>query len=98
MLDNAIGPKNLPIPSIIKINKTYWQRSTKSGIFIWSKCSGEFVNKGEILGVIKDPFGYTKTDMICRYSGYIIGHNNASVVNQGDALFHIGIEYEKSGF
>jgi predicted deacylase len=95
---NPINSINQPRPNTVKINKTYWQRSNKSGIFIWSKCAGQFVNKGEILGVLKDPYGYNKSDVICRYSGYIIGHNNASVVNQGDALFHIGIEYEKNSF
>ncbi|HMP31147.1 MAG TPA: succinylglutamate desuccinylase, partial [Saprospiraceae bacterium] len=66
------------------------------GIFIWTKCSGSYIDKGEVLGFIKDPYGYSKTEVICKYAGYIIGHNNASVVNHGDALFHIGIEYENN--
>ena len=36
------------------IQKTSWQRAPYSGIFIWSKCSGNFVKKGEPLGVLKD--------------------------------------------
>ena len=34
---------------------------------------------------------------IANREGYIIGHNNASVVNEGDALFHIGYESEIIG-
>jgi predicted deacylase len=84
--------------NIIKIKETYWQRASKSGIFIWSRCCPEFVSKGEQLGTIKDPYGYNIAPVISKYSGYIICHNNASVVNQGDALFHIATEYEENGF
>lgn len=74
----------------IVINKTSWIRASSSGIFIWSKSSGHYVQKGEPLGTIKDPFGSKSVTVISKMDGYIVGHNNASVVNQGDALFHIG--------
>lgn len=74
----------------IPIGKTSWIRASFSGVFIWSKGSGNYVRKGEPLGTIKDPFGSKSVSVISRRDGYIIGHNNASVVNQGDALFHIG--------
>lgn len=80
------------------IEKTSWQRATQSGIFIWSKSSGDFVRKGDSLGIIKDPYGNKSAIVQSSYTGFIIGHNNASVVNQGDALFHIGIEFEHEGF
>jgi predicted deacylase len=76
----------------IEIVKTFWIRASFSGIFIWSKSSGHYVRKGEPLGTIKDPFGSRSITVISKLAGHIIGHNNASVVNQGDALFHIGIE------
>jgi hypothetical protein len=87
-----------PFKSYIHIKKTLWQRAAKSGIFIWSKCSNQFVNKGDLLGVIKDPYGLTYAEVFSKYTGYIFGHNNASVVNQGDALFNVGVEYEVVGF
>ena len=74
------------------IKKTLWQRAPYSGIFIWSKCSGHYVKKGEPLGVLKDAYGNKSITVNASKEGYIIGHNNASVVNQGDALFHIGYE------
>jgi len=77
------------------IKKTSWVRANYSGIFIWIKSSGQKVEKGEKLGNIHDPYGQKSIDVISHRSGYIIGHNNASVVNQGDALFHIGYEYEE---
>lgn len=74
--------------------KTGWIRANFSGIFVWSKQSGHKVTKGEPIGQIKDPFGMKTVTVHTKREGYIIGHNNASVVNQGDALFHVGYDYE----
>ncbi len=74
--------------------KTGWIRANFSGIFVWSKQSGHKVTKGEPIGQIKDPFGMKVVNVHAIRDGYIIGHNNASVVNQGDALFHVGYNYE----
>lgn len=82
----------------IQIKETAWQRAKTSGLFIWSKSAGDFIKKGDVLGVIKDPYGNKSSPTISKYTGYIIGHNNASVVNQGDALFHIGLKYDSNGF
>jgi len=79
----------------IIIKKTSWIRASYSGLFKWTRQSGAFVRKGEPIGVIKDPFGMKSVTVLANRPGYIIGHNNASVVNQGDALFHIGYEIEK---
>ena len=76
------------------IKKTTWIRASFSGIFLWSLKSGDTVKKGEKLGTINDPYGMKSVSVLARRDGYIIGHNNASVVNQGDALFHIGYETE----
>jgi hypothetical protein len=82
---------NNNVNSII-VKKTTWLRAPYSGIFIWSKCSGDYVKKGESLGALKDAYGNKSITVSSSRDGYIIGHSNASVVNQGDALFHIGYE------
>ena len=76
------------------IKKMIWVRAVESGLFIRSKQSGEYVKKGENLGQIKDPYGTKSVDVIATKSGHIISHNNASVVSLGDALFHIGYDFE----
>jgi len=78
----------------ILCKKTTWVRAPYSGIFIWSKESGQKVRKGEPLGVVKDPYGSKSITVTSQYEGHIIGHNNASVINQGDALYHIAIDYD----
>ncbi len=74
--------------------KTIWQRAAYAGLFQWTKSSGQAVKKGEIIGHLSDPYGNKSLKVIAKRDGHIIGHNNASVVNQGDALFHIGYETE----
>ncbi len=76
----------------IIIKKTSWLRAPYSGIFIWSKKSGNYIKKGEPLGIINDPYGNKYVTVRATKEGYIIGHTNASVVNQGDALFNVGYE------
>ena len=76
----------------LHFTKTTWMRAARSGIFRWTKCSGQKVKKGERIGVINDPYGEQETTILSKQSGYIIGHNNAPIVNPGDALFHIGME------
>lgn len=92
MLD---APILSPSDRTILFKKTGWIRANFSGIFIWSKSSGQRVTKGEPIGEIHDPFGMKTVAVHAIKDGHIIGHNNGSVVNQGDALFHIGYEYEQ---
>jgi len=77
------------------VTKTTWIRASFSGIFLWSQKSGAKVSKGEKLGSINDPNGQKSISIITKKDGILIGHNNASVVNQGDALFHLGYEFEE---
>ena len=93
-LGMATESLNDEVPKTTLVNKSAWIRATQAGIFIWSKSSGSFVKKGEPIGIIKNPYGTKHITVFSKYNGHIIGHNNGSVVNQGDALFHIGIAEE----
>ena len=74
----------------VDIEHVSWVRASHAGLFIWSKSSGALVKKGEPLGTIGDPYGTRRIVVLAPREGYIVGHTNAPVVNQGDALFHIG--------
>ncbi len=78
---------------VVLIKKASWRRAPTSGIFLWDKVSGDFVEKGEILGRISDPFGSKGMNVKSMKTGYIVGHTNTPVVSHGDALFHIGHKY-----
>ncbi len=86
MIDSAPAIRH----DIWVFRSTGWVRASEAGLFIWTRRSGGFVRKGELLGVVHSPQGDRTKRIFARADGYIIGHNNASVVHNGDALFHIG--------
>lgn len=81
-----------PIASPLSFKQSGWVRAPRAGLFLWSKCAGHPVVEGEPLGEINDPFGHSSYTIYAPHGGYIIGHNNAPVINQGDALFHIAYQ------
>jgi predicted deacylase len=74
----------------VNIEHSSWIRASHAGLFIWTKSSGSKIKKGEPLGSIGDPYGTRRVVVLAPKEGYVIGHTNAPVVGQGDALFHIG--------
>ncbi len=49
------------------------------------------VNKGDLLGVLSDPYGDNRVKVIAQKTGIVIGMTRIPLVNNGDALFHIAI-------
>jgi predicted deacylase len=82
----------LPDNPSVKIMKDTWIRANDSGLFHMSARNGAFVNKGDLLGVICNPFGDIENKIVSPHDGYIVGTNNQPVVNEGDALIHLGLE------
>jgi uncharacterized protein len=93
---NSYGMVELDIPGngSVKITKGTWVRANNSGLFHMNASNGAHVHKGDLLGVIFNPFGETEEKIVSHTNGYIVGINNQPVVNQGDALIHIGVEGE----
>ncbi len=85
MIDNPGLKKN----AVSHFERTSWIRASKSGLFRLYRHSGQEVKKGEIIGEIGDPMGSRSYNVQANREGIIIGHNNAAIVNQGDALFHV---------
>jgi predicted deacylase len=55
---------------------------------------GSFVTKGELLAKISDPFGKVSHKLKAPHAGYLINVNDAPIVYQGDAVFHISTKLE----
>jgi len=55
---------------------------------------GSFVEKGSVLATISDPYGKIEHKVKSPNSGYIINVNDAPIVYQGDAIYHISTELE----
>lgn len=71
------------------IEKSAWIRAKYSGMFHPLLETGTFVEKGEIIGSISDPFGEFERLVKAPNSGYIICTNQSPIVNQGAALVHL---------
>jgi len=82
--------KNKPKEKDIFVARSsHWLRAPHSGILLAKKRIGDRVKKGQILGIISDPFGREKHDVIARRSGIIIGGVTMPLLNRGDAVFHV---------
>ncbi len=76
--------------SQVLIEKSSWTRARIAGIHYAQVRNGAFVQKGDVLGVISDPYGDYEKTMKATHDCYVLSINNHPVVNRGDALFHLG--------
>ncbi|MNR07087.1 Succinylglutamate desuccinylase / Aspartoacylase family protein [compost metagenome] len=75
-------------PVIIKSSR--WLRAPQSGVFHAEVKNGQYVEQGDLLGFVSDPYGLTERKIKSNTKGFIICTNEAPLVNKGDAIFHIG--------
>jgi predicted deacylase len=68
---------------------TTWVRAERSGILRSTAALGDRVRKGQIIGLIADPFGEQEHEVYAANHGIIIGRTNLPLVNEGEALFHV---------
>ncbi|MER3375899.1 MAG: succinylglutamate desuccinylase/aspartoacylase family protein [Allomuricauda sp.] len=76
--------------SSIHLKSTRWIRAPRAGMFIPQIENGQSVKKGEVLGLVTDTFARKNKKVKAPFDGHIICINHQAVINQGDALFHIG--------
>jgi predicted deacylase len=88
--DYATKIQKKTVPVIIKSSK--WIRAKHSGMYRSYVSVGQKVEKGIVLGSISDPFGGFEKIFKNNQEGYVLNSNHSPIVNQGDALFHIGYE------
>ena len=76
----------------IILHKSRWMRAPMSGLFLAQVKNGMFVNKGEVIGLVMDPFGTLEKKIKAPFDGYVFCVNEAPTVYRGDAILHIGQE------
>lgn len=74
------------------ITKTKWIRAKYSGLFHPEIAVGKFVEKGQIIAYITDAYGSLQHKVRATNDGYLINVNQAPIVYQGDAIFHISTQ------
>jgi len=67
-----------------------WLRAPMGGLLRIFKGDGSLVRQGELLAAVSDPFGEDETEILAPFSGIIVGRAVMPIVNEGDAVFHIG--------
>ena len=89
--------QNITIPDdeTIYIKKSSWIRAKYSGMFHSITMVGSYIGKGQLLATISDPYGKIEHRVKSPNSGYIINVNQAPIVYQGDAIYHISTTLEK---
>lgn len=75
--------------TVMTAKSSHWIRAQNSGSMKTTKKLGSFVQQGDLLGVISDPFGQRKFGVYASKAGIIIGAVTMPLVNRGNALFHI---------
>ncbi|UGS23774.1 succinylglutamate desuccinylase/aspartoacylase family protein [Flavobacterium channae] len=78
----------------IYIEKSNWLRAKYSGMFHGMVKIGSFIKKGELIATISDPYGKVEHKMKAPHDGYVINVNDAPIVYQGDAIFHVSTHLE----
>lgn len=66
-----------------------WVRAPVSGLFRRVCSLGNRVKRGEVLGLIDDPFGGGEHEVTSGVIGIVIGCSEIPLVHEGEALFHI---------
>lgn len=79
----------IPQEKMTTISSSSWIRAKKSGLLHDQVKIGSYVERGDVLAEISDPYGNENTLIKAPNQGYIINVNDAPIVYQGDALFHI---------
>jgi predicted deacylase len=72
------------------IKESRWIRASNSGMFLNLFENGKEVQRGEVLGLVTDPFGKSERKIKSPIQGFVFCVNDAPVVNKGDAIYHIG--------
>ena len=87
MQKSTVMPAKPPVVCV----KTSWVRAKMAGLFHSLITLGDYIQKGQVIGSIADPFGQMSVRVKAPSAGYVIGLNRMPVVNQGDALLNVGL-------
>lgn len=86
---NSKVKSNPPKLETVFVENSKWIRAKKSGMFKAKVAINTKVKIDDILGQITDPYGKLHHTVKSTIDGYIINVNEAALVYQGDALFHV---------
>ncbi len=83
-----------PKTNTVLIEESKWLRAKYSGMFKSTVAINKYVEKGQVLGNITDPYGSFNHFVKAPNAGYIFNVNESPITYQGDAIFHISTKLE----
>ncbi len=86
----VIDPAYLKHKETIHLTERRWLRAPTAGMFIPKITNGSELNKGQLMGIISDTYAKHSKAIKAPFDGYVFCINHQAVVNQGEALFHVG--------
>ena len=95
MLPERRGKPKQPLEPFIARTST-WIRAPNGGILRPMVKLGKRISKGDLLGIISEPFGESEIRILAPANGIVIGRTNLPLANEGDALFHVA-RFDKVG-
>jgi len=85
-----LEPESTKRNKTIRLTSRKWLRAPTAGMFIPKITNGSEISKGQILGIVTDTFAKRTKQIKAPFEGYIFCVNHQAIVNQGEALFHVG--------
>ncbi|MDP4760917.1 MAG: succinylglutamate desuccinylase/aspartoacylase family protein [Crocinitomicaceae bacterium] len=79
----------------IFFEESKWMRAPSSGMFQALMKNGSAVLKGDVIGIVTDPYGNYEKKIKATQNGYIICSNESPVVYKGDAIINIAKKIKK---
>ena len=76
-----------PQAAPMRSSSSFWLRAPAGGLLRTVKTIGAHVDRGDILGLVSNPFGDVETEIVANEPGLLVGRTNLPVVNEGDGLF-----------
>lgn len=70
-------------------DRTSWVRASMSGTFSRKAQMGSLVKKNSLLGILSDPLGEDREEVLAPFTGVIIGQLTLPLAHEGDALIHL---------
>ncbi|MAT65745.1 MAG: succinylglutamate desuccinylase [Gammaproteobacteria bacterium] len=89
MLPPSTRRKKRPHAEPVIAESSAWVRAPGSGILRPLIGLGARVRKGDVLGIVSDPFGSQEREIKSTYAGIVIGRTHLPMAYEGEALFHI---------
>ncbi|MEL6551518.1 MAG: succinylglutamate desuccinylase/aspartoacylase family protein [Pseudomonadota bacterium] len=88
MISRRGVPRSASTP--LMVGDSAWLRAPAGGLVRMYRSEGEIVADGDLLATVSDPFGAEDVELLAPSGGIIVGRAVMPIVNEGDALYHLG--------